>query len=422
MTRLKLGMVALWLICTIPFMVKSQQKENKLPAWQPGNFDIHFIETGRGNASFMVFPDGTTMLVDAGDLQAEEFSKRNAPLKVSPALPNDKKRPGEWICNYITQVMPMGRRPTIDYALITHYHEDHYGSVNDKTPFALNAAYQLSGIADVGTLIPIHKLLDRGFDFPVDLKTYYQNNRTFSNYVKFIDAQEKREDFIHETLKAGSSSQVSLLFQPKTYPNFAVRNIKTANKVWTGTGESYLSCFPDNSMSKNGFNENPLSNAIKITYGSFSYYTGGDNTGYEGAAFPGLKNVEAAIAKAVGKVSAMSLNHHGNRDANNNDFINALAPDVVIQQSWCSDQPGQELAFKLIGKNTKGDSIKVFNTHMLPESQTYLGAWITQAFKSLNGHVVIRVLNGGKTYMVYVLDESREKLTVLKTFGPYLSK
>lgn len=395
-------------------------KDRNLPAWQQGFLDIHFIETGRGNASFMVFPDGTTMLLDAGDLQTEEFYKKNSPLKVSPALPTDKKRPGEWIAAYIAQIMPKNRALTIDYAMITHFHQDHYGSVNAQTPYTANGAYQLSGIADVGTQIPIHKLLDRGFDYPVDLHTYYSKDATFTNYVKFIKEQEKRKDFIHEALKVGSNSQIGLLIQPKSYPDFSVRNIKAGNKVWSGIDEQIVSCFPDSDMPQKGFNENPLSNAIKITYGAFTYYSGGDNTGYEGLGYPGRKNVEPAIAKAAGRVTAMSLNHHGNRDANNRDFIEALSPEVVVQQSWCSDQPGQELAFRLVEKNSRGDSIKVFNTHMLPETRIYLGGWITKAFKSLNGHVLIRVQNGGDAYMVYVLDETKEKLEVMKTFGPYV--
>src|SRR5262245_37135503 len=32
----------------------------------PGMLDIHQIQTGRGNAACLVFPDGTTMLIDAG--------------------------------------------------------------------------------------------------------------------------------------------------------------------------------------------------------------------------------------------------------------------------------------------------------------------------------------------------------------------
>src|ERR1041384_5179334 len=37
-----------------------------LPAWSRGMLDIHQISTGRGNSALFIFPDGTTMLVDAG--------------------------------------------------------------------------------------------------------------------------------------------------------------------------------------------------------------------------------------------------------------------------------------------------------------------------------------------------------------------
>ena len=37
-----------------------------LPAWQKGYLDLHHINTGRGSSAYYIFPDGTTMLVDAG--------------------------------------------------------------------------------------------------------------------------------------------------------------------------------------------------------------------------------------------------------------------------------------------------------------------------------------------------------------------
>lgn len=410
--------IVLSFFCLLSVPGKSQQKENKFPNWQKGFLDIHFIETGRGNASFMVFPDGTTLLVDAGDLDAAAFEKRHAPLKVSPALPNDTRRTGEWIASYIRQVMPSNRKAAIDYALVTHFHEDHYGNVKENSPLPANGAYQLAGITDVGTQLPIKKILDRGHSYPTDLPSYYKKNRTFTNYLKFINAEHKN-GLLYEPLKVGSSKQISMLFDAENFPEFLVRNIKSGNEVWSGSGETSYKCFADSLMPNKGFNENPLSIALKISYGNFSFYTGGDNTGYEGPAFPGLVNVEPAIAKAVGQVTAMSLNHHGNRDANNDDFIKELSPSIAVEQSWCSDQPGQELAFRLTGKNNNGSGIHVFNTYMQPETQVYLGAWITKAFKSLRGHVVIRVLKGGSEYLVFVLNEASEKLTIMKTFGPY---
>ena len=41
----------------------------QLSPWTEGSLDIHFINTGRGESTFYVLPDGTTMLVDmAGSL------------------------------------------------------------------------------------------------------------------------------------------------------------------------------------------------------------------------------------------------------------------------------------------------------------------------------------------------------------------
>ena len=33
-----------------------------LTPWREGYLDIHQISTGRGNATFMILPDGTTMM------------------------------------------------------------------------------------------------------------------------------------------------------------------------------------------------------------------------------------------------------------------------------------------------------------------------------------------------------------------------
>src|ERR1044072_2776377 len=45
----------------------AQHPGQPLPPWTPGTLDIHQINTGRGNAALLIFPDGTSMLLDAGD-------------------------------------------------------------------------------------------------------------------------------------------------------------------------------------------------------------------------------------------------------------------------------------------------------------------------------------------------------------------
>ncbi|MCS2813728.1 hypothetical protein NXX52_13340 [Bacteroides ovatus] len=58
-----------------------------LPEWQAGYLDIHQISTGRGNAAYLIFPDGTTMLLDAGDLGVHSGTQ-----EIMKAVPNDSKQ------------------------------------------------------------------------------------------------------------------------------------------------------------------------------------------------------------------------------------------------------------------------------------------------------------------------------------------
>ena len=44
-----------------------------MPAWAEGYMDIHSINGGRGEAFYYIFPDGTTMLVDAAGAPPNEL-------------------------------------------------------------------------------------------------------------------------------------------------------------------------------------------------------------------------------------------------------------------------------------------------------------------------------------------------------------
>ena len=64
-----------------------------LPAWQPGMLDIHQINTGQGDSALFIFPDATTLLLDAGAVQG----RPRAASYDSPPRPNHSRRAGEWI-------------------------------------------------------------------------------------------------------------------------------------------------------------------------------------------------------------------------------------------------------------------------------------------------------------------------------------
>jgi hypothetical protein len=81
---------------------------DSLPAWTPGTLDIHQIVTGRGNAAFMMFPDGITLLLDAGDAGDTEYDR----LHVADAdqLPDASRTPAQWIARYIRHMAGSGAR------------------------------------------------------------------------------------------------------------------------------------------------------------------------------------------------------------------------------------------------------------------------------------------------------------------------
>ena len=78
--------------------------------------DIHTIATGRGDATFIVMPDGTTLMIDAGD-NGKAKDKQH---------PDASKRAGEWQSIYMKKVLEqVPGNGKVDYAMITHFHDDH---------------------------------------------------------------------------------------------------------------------------------------------------------------------------------------------------------------------------------------------------------------------------------------------------------
>lgn len=394
--------------------------------WQKGYLDIHHINTGRGVCSFMILPDGTTMMVDAGDMD-DSLAMKNLPLTVTAPYPDPSKTAGQWITDYIKQCLPATNYPVIDYALLTHFHGDHYGVVTSNTKMASNGAYQLSGFTEIGDLMPIKMWVDRNYpayDYPVDLrKAYAAIPSNFLNLQRFIEYQKATSGMQATSLQVGSDNQIVLKYQPYKYPTCKVVGVKANGSISTGKRNESFTYFTPGSIldAKNKFNENLLSLALTVSYGKFDYFTGGDNTGLQGYGLPAWYDVETPMAKAVGKVEATTLNHHGNRDASNEFFLQTLQPNVVVEQTWCSDHPGQEVMHRLISDHLYAGEKNIFATNIQEVTKQTLGFWLTKGYKSMFGHVIIRVLPGGDTYYVLIAETIHQEIKVTKVFGPYLS-
>jgi hypothetical protein len=393
-----------------------------LPPWSPGELDIYHFNTGSGNSAFYILPDGTTMLLDAGDLDRRAFQRRNEALVLAPRRPCDGVTPGEAISTWIARVMPKGRAPRIDYALISHFHDDHYGAVRPGLKRSAAGGFVLTGITEVGDRIPIGTLIDRAFpDYERRLDDQQLQNPTLKNYRSFL-AYEQAHGMTVERLIPGAADQIVPRFDRQKFPSFVVKNIKSSEELWTPMGIQTLFPIKGVHYASGKINENIESLAIKVSYGQFTYFAGGDNTGLVEAEEPGSRDTETALSDSVGPVDVMTLDHHGNRDAMNAHLLSVLQPRVLIQQSWVSDQPGQEVVHRLASRAIWPGARDVFATTLAPSSRPSIGAILDQTYTASGGAVLVRVDPGGTSYRVLMISDDDFSMNVIKSFGPFSAK
>jgi beta-lactamase superfamily II metal-dependent hydrolase len=390
-----------------------QQVGQPLPPWTPGTLDIHQINTGRGNAALLIFPDGTSMLLDAGD-------GGNVPPRGTPPKPNGSRMAGEWIGRYVRHMLSHDTSPAIDYALLTHFHSDHMGAPVAASKTA-RGGYKLTGITEVTETIPIKRMFDRGwpdYNFPAPL-----TDAGVANYRVFLEWQTKNNGMQVDRLKPGRNDQIVLLRAAAKYPNFEVRNIASNGEVWTGVGTNTRAQFPRIADLKpeDYPTENMCSAGIRVSYGKFDFYSGGDIPGAHRDGAPIWNDMETPVAQAVGPVEVSVLNHHGNRDSQNGYFISALRPQVFLMSVWSADHPAHDVLERMYSEKLYPGPRDVFATNMLDANRLVIGPLLDR-LKSAQGHIVVRVEPGGDRFRVIVLDDSAETYRVKSVDGPYLSR
>ena len=386
------------------------QAGRELSQWQPGMLEIHQISTGRGNSGLYVFPDGTTMLVDAG--QNASKTPRHTPDR-----PDSSRSAGEWITRYILHALRHQAQPALDYVLLTHFHGDHMGAPSATAPASESGAYKLAGLMHVGESIAIGKLLDRGwpdYNYPAPLEDDATNN-----YRAFVSWQTQNNKLTVERFAPGRNDQVMLVHDPKKYPDFEFRNIGANGEIWSGVGTATVNHFPvlDTLPRADWPSENMCSISFRLSYGQFNFFNGGDIPGIPSPGFPEWQDVETPVAQAVGPVEAAILNHHGYIDSMNEFFIATLRPPVWTLSVWDSGHPTSAVWHRLHSTRLYPGPREVFATDLHPGVRAVING--IEKLASNRGHIVLRVSPGGEEFRVIIVDDSNEDHEVLKIFGPY---
>ena len=388
-----------------------------LPPWQEGALDIHFINTGTGESAFIIMPDGTQMLVDMAGALTDPSEEMYIPVRRDLSV-----SAGKWISDYVSKCMQWTGNDVIDYVSITHYHGDHIGSYSTTLPDSQLGPYKMMSVADVLENQKIWKIVDRGYDFPYNMLA----TDVVGNYKSCIDWHSENKGLIQEKFEVSSVSQFGLRRNAAAYPDFRIKNIAVNGCLWKRDG-SIVELFPDKSQftgtgEAKEFSpaENHTSSVFKLSYGRFDYYAGGDIS-YNGYSSYAWKDAELPVVQSVGKVEVMKANHHGSSDANRQETLSWLSPQVVVVNVWRNVQPRVATLNNMISPLTNNGLTDVFTTNMTSVQEAEFGQ-AAERVLGKNGHVVIRVNPKGEEYYVYTLEDSDLSMHILKRFGPYRSR
>lgn len=377
--------------------------------WKKGEFQIHFIYTGVAESMFLIFPDGTTMLLDCGDFDAAARGEKSVPI-----LPSADRHAGEWIARYVTRVNPSVT--DVDYMLLSHYHNDHAGSDRFYAEKIIRDGkeFPLSGFSQAAQILNFHKAIDRCYpDDDSSLK--WADQDTVGLMQDFYAYMQKHKGLQIEKFRLGATDQIVQLHNPLRYPTFQVRNI-------CGNG---CIAYPDGRIKdlfearkvagKENKNENAMSLGMVFSYGPFRFYTAGDFSAKFKDPDGTPRFIEDDIADVCGSVNVAKVNHHGHNSMSRK-LVSALSPQVWVSCVW--DQlHNLPPCMQLLSDRSIYPGDRVICPTIMPAARREKdrdAAWMKDiAPETFEGcHIVVNVDREGKSYSVSFIPARDESMTV----------
>lgn len=218
-----------------------------------GKLQIHFINVGQGDGALVISPLGETVLIDNG-------VRNNCDLPLS----------------YLDQ---LGVK-TIDYQIISHYHDDHFGCTTEvlgKFPLQMTS-------------------FDRGTVKPPTTAIY-------AAYVRQVGAKRRT-----------AAPGVTFRLDANT-PTPVVIAFRTVDGKTSGGPAVEVN------------NENDRSLVAVLQFGPFDAVFGGDLSGAHTSSY---RDVETAAAAAIGQVEVYKVNHHGSEFSSNATWLAGIKPMVAV--------------------------------------------------------------------------------------------
>ncbi len=375
-----------------------------LPKWEKGHFRISVLFNGRGETTFLVFPDGTSLMIDCGDYV---FGGRD----VVKHLPDDSRRAGEWTARYVLRENPNGRK--VDYFLLTHYHSDHAGSGKFSAGRGANGKYSVSGIGQAMDLLDFGTFIDRSWP---DVNDPAPRNDNFDDWtvkhVKEVYAEAERRGIKVERFRLEKGSDQ--IRQLHGGGGFSFTPLCARGEILKRDGTVLDLGKFDRPRSK--FGENELSIGFILSLGDFRYFTAGDFQGGVKGADGKRVEIEDILAAECPRVDVAKANHHGHHSMPDK-LVAALRARLVLAGVWHQAHMTRDAMRRLAKggwpclcapglfpeKRRKADEAEAWMKDVAPES--FAGA-----------HAVVDVAPDGKSYRLMMVTAADESGTILGAY------
>jgi beta-lactamase superfamily II metal-dependent hydrolase len=227
----------------------------------------------------------------------------------------------------------------IDYLYVSHYHFDHIGCVP-----AVLSQFPL-----------VHDAVDRGFSYP---------GTTYTKYVTAVGTHRKT-GAVGDTLTLDKNSS-----NPVQITIVAVDGNSRSGTVHTS-------------------NENDLSLAAVVSFGSFKEEIGGDLSGDNAQMY---QDVETPVAPDVGTINVYKVHHHCSSHSTNDTWLADTQPTVGIISTGVGNDYGHPTS----------DCLERLHTHSVKAYWTEIGngAAPEAGLDTVGGNIVVEVAPGASSYTI----------------------
>ncbi len=384
--------------------------------WKKGHFQIHFIYTGVAESMFMLFPDGTSMLLDCGDHSA----LTRLELAV-PVLPSPKRLAGDWIARYVKRVNPANDH--VDYMVVSHFHADHCGTPNwqsrsrgkHHSPLGVCPGGARSGFGLAAEQLHFARAIDRGwpnYDDPIPFVD--GGDRELEHMKKVYAWLQKRDKMQIEKFRIGAVDQMVPMKDPAACAGFSVKNIAANGSILMKDG-TVRNLYAGHLKARK-LNENGMSLGMVFRHGKFSFFTAGDFSDglRQGGGLPRFE-IEDALADAVDPVSVAKVNHHGHYSMPAR-LVKALRPRVWMACVWDQLHSVAPVMERLADRSLYPGGRLLCPT-VFPAERRREDAgrpWLADVAREVfdGAHVVIDVPPGGEKYSLTFLSAADESMIV----------